>query len=227
MAVYEIRAGPERALQVAAPGRRGGSATLIRLPPLLSTSWLSRPLGAGRPRGEPSQRPPPQQGRVMVDERPVLLRTPAAVRWRADLEPVPQPRSTHRDGGPVAEVAWPARARAPRLRERWSTGLAQVEPWQASKPLMARYSLIDAGDDARRILPARQLLAGGPGRVGQAAAQSRRRPARGNGWRSAPAGRRGAHLDGRCIRHASRPRAPPVVQTIGRPRAMASASAMP
>ena len=108
---------------------------------------------------------------------------------------------------------------------------AQVEPGQVEAAciaggLMARHpwkqcrrpqALDCAGHEARRVLPARQHLSGGPRRIGEAPAQTRivQNAAERRAQRPAVAGRRPS---GPRRRARSRPPRRPVVQTIGSPR---------
>ena len=130
-------------------------------------------LAAVRPRREPLAR-----GARQCRPRSTAARTGGAKRGgkARRFEPVPQPRSTTRDGGA-------GRRRCAReLRRRWRCAarligrLAQRQPIGREPAHAADPPCSDRRATMRgRIVPARQRLAGGPGGVRHSAGASRRR----------------------------------------------------
>ena len=195
----------------------------MRLAPLNSTSASSCASAPSAQAGEPLGGGV-EQARVVVDQRPVLL-GPEQRRGGAQVGAGAAAQVDDGDGPPAVEM------RGERMRQL-AVARAMVDAARAGRAILARSRswspapLMTSAMSARRILPARQLLAGRPGRIGHAARAGRLVEQRGR-WRrrarpASPGGTLMAAASGTVSAAA-----PPVVQTIGRPRAMASASTMP
>ncbi len=201
-AVTRLALGPSAASRSRARSARRNS-TLMRLAPLKRASL---PSFQSAPSAQAASRSAAASSSACSWSTSVQCCSgPSSGAVARRLEPVPQPRSTTVIGRQPSKCLASA-CSSLRLRERWSAG-SRRSSHCAEKPVPPSLAdlLDDAGDDARRLLPARQR-SGRPPR--------RRRPCggagpyrAGRGWMASDEGAlvAGRHLDARRRPAPSRP----------------------